>query len=154
MADKEHVLDKDRLLELMGTARERIVVYDEANRQNPRDPILHGTVDEVALEVLERSDHFVTTGVKLNGDRAKIVGQRAYPGGDGFIVLDGETLEYVLPGFRNGTTVSKFIESICHVVSARVDHGSEELRQAMMPNAKAYASRTLREITPYVPNGR
>src|SRR3989344_6254484 len=100
MADKEHVLDKDRLLELMGTARERIVVYDEANRQNPRDPILHGTVDEVALEVLERSDHFVTTGVKLNGDRAKIVGQRAYPGGDGFIVLDGETLEYVLPGFR------------------------------------------------------
>jgi len=167
MVDKAHTLGKGRVLDLLEEAKELVPLYDRENNRNPRhsydyraiDGSEGGSVDEsetidlIALRLLERRGHFVTTGIKLNGDKVKIFGRTSYPGSDSFIVLDEETVEYAIPGFEHGTTISRFVKTICEVVSKRADSNSPELQQAMMPNAKAYARRTKQEIEPYLPNG-
>ncbi len=147
MVNEMH-LDKEKLLELLDESKELKALYDTANRNGA--PYNYGSVDEIALRLLERREFFVTIGIKAHHKSAKIYGRVCYPGSDGFIVTDGQTVEYVLDGIQ-GTTIARFVRSICDIINHRVNNGNPEQKEMMIFNAKAYSNRTREHIAPYLP---
>src|SRR3989338_5906577 len=143
MPNEEH-LDKEKLLRLLDEAKELKVFYHKGGFFD------YGSIDEIALRLLERRETFVTIGIKARGNQAKIYGRICYPGSENFIATDSQTMEYVLDGIK-GTTIARFVYTICEVVTRRVNNGNEELRAIMIPNAKALSNETMRYISLYLP---
>ena len=141
-------LDKKKLRELLNEANELKALYDEANRNGTH--YNYGSVDEIALRLLERREFFVTIDIKAHYHSAKIYGRVCYPGSDSFIALDGQTVEYVLDGIQ-GTTIARFVRNVCDIINQRVNNGNSELKEIMASNAKAHSNRTREYIKPYLP---
>lgn len=140
-------LDKNGLLSLLGDARELVAFYDVANRANPKNHHNYGTVDTVALNMLEKQTGRFVIGVKLHGEDVRVHMQEGAIMPDGTAIAVGDTHDYLLQGFQNSTTVNRFARTVCDVVDSRAIH--PEVKTVMIGNARAYASRVKQELGKY-----
>ena len=141
-------LGRDEVRAMLADARNLQAHYDAANKANPKGHYNYGSVDEIALRMLEREGGFVTIGVKLHGasgEDVKLQGRSGFLMPDGTAIPTNGTVDYLLKGYDRAS-VRGFIEAVCDVVDNRVDHGSSEVRAMMVSNAKAYTNRTRTEI--------
>jgi len=143
-------LDKKCVLALLEEAIELQRLYDAENRRHPKQVFDYGgSVDEIALGLLERRGYFVTISIdgKSNSNEVSIFGRECYPGSDKFLALGGNTVKYTFTGIE-GTTVSRFVATICDVIDDRVNNGNKELKAAM-PSNVMHATKGVRDY--YLP---
>ena len=141
-------LDKERLLEFIETAKELAGYYDAENGKSPRTPYHYGSVDAIALRLFEQSEGFVAIGITLRGNNVNIHGRRGYLSADGILAVTPNTITYALEDFK-GTTVARFVTSLCDVLTTRATNGHIELREIMVPKVLGYARRTREEVRRY-----
>lgn len=150
LMSKDNIINGEELKIFLREAKALVALYDEGNRKNPHNFYNYGSIDKVMLRLLEDRKGFITIGIKLYGDDIKILGRVGHLSADGrFLFAENQTVEYRLKDFEGGTTVSTFAKSISEIVGERHDSGIPELREIMLPNAKAYAARTRQETSPY-----
>jgi len=142
-------VDKSRLLEVIGEARELVRRYDAENAKSPRTRYDYGSVDAVALRLLEQQEGFITVGVTLRGNNVNVHGHRGYLAASGVLIADSQTVTYRLEDFR-GTTVARFAHSLCDVLVQRATNGNPDLKELIQSNIAAYAKRTQEEVKQYM----
>ena len=141
-------LNKDRVLGLLDEARTRIEYYQRENEEHPKKVYLPGSVDQVALRLLEDQEGFVAVGVHFRGNNVNLHGRVGHLHPSGVMYVEPITVTYVLKDCR-GTTVARFIDSICDVVSGRALNGNPDVRAIMMDGAVASAKKTKGYVAGY-----
>jgi hypothetical protein len=151
MVVKNVVLDKEELLKLIEEAKGFVDSYDAENRRTPQHRYDYGSIDAVALRLLEQQEQVVATGISLNIRDVHLHVQRGYLGNEGILWMSepGRTYTYLLPDFK-GTTVARFVYSLGEIVIDRARNGLPELKAIMLPNTVAFARRTQEVVQPYL----
>jgi len=141
-------LKKQQVLALLKEARELIPFYDRENQRHPESHYDYGTVDDVALHLLESRDKVIITGIKLNGEKITVSAQEGYANSRGELLYVGPgTKTYFLEGFKDSTTVARFANSISQVMDRRAN-SKTELSTIVTANMSGHARRTQRELRP------
>lgn len=133
-------IDKKQLLGYLEEAKGIIKYYEKEGHQG------WGSVDEVALRLIESAHSVFFTGIKLNGQDLTLHAREGRLDSRGQIEWKGPfSYTYVLKDFRGGTTISRFADSICEILFGRFKN--PELAQ--MGNPGSYVTRTRRAIAPH-----
>ena len=146
--DKNCHLDKNRVLGFIEDAKGLIKGYDRENELHPNTHYDYGSVDEVALNLMEREHDFILIGVTLRGDDIHLHGRPGRVLPDGSMYAYPSTITYVLQDFT-GTTIARFAHTLCDVLCSRANSENDALRQLMM--SPSYARRTRKELQAYLP---
>ena len=154
MANKNYILDKERLSALLSDARELRDAHGTRYEANSNSFYYFGhlfrNLDELALNLFERREGFITTGISLHRDDIKIYGRIGLITSDGTVFVDNETVDYLLTDFIKGTTISTFGDSICDLVQYRNRNGNTELKSIIVPQYLSYALHTKKVLAPYL----
>jgi len=119
MASKENYLEKQNILKLLEEARELREAYDAENKRNPQGFYKHGSVDNIAIRLMERRDGIFFTGIKLHGEDAVLYAHEGSVADSGELLFNLPGSEvYTVANFR-GTTVARFILTLCEVIESR-----------------------------------
>ena len=144
MSAKQNHIGKDEILQLLQQTQEIIPFYE---RSGFNFRAYYPAVDQLALRLFEQREGVIVNGVTLRGDNINVhcvVGSLSTY--DTELWVGTETRTYVLENFR-ATTVARFAESICDVLTRRANNG---LSGVMMdPNVGSYVTRTRKEVRPY-----
>ncbi len=151
MSEKCIQIDKEILLEYLLEARQLVRLYDNENRKtaNKDEKYIHGGVDAVALRLLEKGLGIVPANIKLRHGDVNLLVHNGYISDCGIIYTVPETQTIILKDFT-GTTMARFVNSLCDLLYERATNGNEELRAVMVPNIASYATRTKREVQRYL----
>ncbi len=141
-------LYKQDIVDLLEEARALIPFYEKENRIHPETEYRYGTVDEVALDLLERRRGVFVTGIKLNSGNITIHAQAGRVSSGKLVWSESTTFTYVLEAFT-GTTVARFTYSLCDILTRRATNGDNYLKGKMMGNVSAYSARVRQEVGPH-----
>ena len=143
-------IGKKHVLMLLQEARELIPFYDRENRKHPEWHHDYGTVDDVALHLLESREGVIITGIKLNGEKITLSAQEGLANSKGELLYVGSgTKTYFLDGFKESTTVARFANSISQVMDRRAN-SKTDLSTICTGNMSGHARRTQKALQPLI----
>ena len=136
-------IGKENIVDLLSNARELRDKYGIVEKKYPNTFTYFGrkykNLDQLAWDMFERKEGFITTGIKLDGDDIRIYGRIAMISSDGYVFADNETVTYRLINFIKGTTVSTLASEICNVVWDRAKNGNGDIKNLMAANINQVA---------------
>ena len=136
-------IGKENIVDLLSDARELRNKYGIKENEYPNTFTYFGNryrnLDQLAWEMFERKEGFITTGIKLDRDDIRIYGRIAMISSDGYVFADNETVTYRLINFIEGTTVSTLASEICNVVWDRAKNGNGDIKNLMVGNLNQVA---------------
>jgi len=141
-ASRSIQIDKETIVGRLKEAKKLIPYYEKCGYKD------YGSADEVALKSIEKDYDLFITAIKLNGNDITLHAREGrLSHSDSLQWLGPDNYTMILQGFRNGTTVSRFTETVCDVLEKRAKN--PELSPYMMGNLGAYTNRTKREVQPH-----